>query len=141
MSSESQIRQLIDTWLKSVLSRNIDGIVAPYAEDITAFDAVKALQFKGKAAYRAHWEACMAMCPGPGVFEIHELHIVAAAEVAFAHWLVRCGPGGEEGQSSACWMRVSAGYQQHHGQWQVQHEHWSAPFDMESGKALFDLTP
>jgi ketosteroid isomerase-like protein len=38
-------------------------------------------------------------------------------------------------------MRVSAGYQRINGQWKVVHEHWSAPFDMETGAGLFDLEP
>jgi len=38
-------------------------------------------------------------------------------------------------------MRATVGYRRSGGQWQVIHEHWSAPFDMETQKALFDLKP
>ena len=38
-------------------------------------------------------------------------------------------------------MRATVGYRRQGGQWQVIHEHWSAPFDMETQKALFDLKP
>ena len=135
------INTLIEQWKQAVVSQNIDKIVSFYAEDIVAFDAVGALQFKGKAAYRAHWEECMKHCPGPGIFEFHQLHIVEAADSAFAHWLAHCGGTGPDGEVKACWMRVTAGYQRINGHWKVVHEHWSAPCDMESGTTLFDLKP
>ena len=135
------INTLIEQWKHAVLSRNIDKIVSYYADDIVSFDAVTALQFKGKAAYRAHWEACMEHCPGPGIFEFHELRIVESQDSAFAHWLAHCGGAGPDGKVKACWMRVTAGYQRFNGDWKVVHEHWSAPFDMASGTALFDLKP
>ncbi|MGU9819966.1 YybH family protein [Pseudomonas sp. LF090] len=135
------ITRLIDEWQQAVLARDIDKIFSFYADDIVAFDAVTALQFKGRAAYRTHWEDCMKHCPGPGIFEFHELHIVEAPESAFAHWLAHCGGAGPDGVVKACWMRVTAGYQRIEGQWRVVHEHWSAPFDMGSGSALFDLKP
>lgn len=130
------INTLIEQWKQAVIGGDIDKIVSFYADDIVSFDAVTALQFKGKAAYRAHWEECMKHCPGPGIFEFHELRIVEAQDSAFAHWLAHCG-----GADKACWMRVTAGYQRINGQWRVVHEHWSAPFDMQSGTALFDLKP
>ncbi|MDY7554883.1 DUF4440 domain-containing protein [Pseudomonas veronii] len=135
------IHTLIEQWKQAVVAKDIDKIVSFYADDIIAFDAVSALQFKGKVAYRAHWQACMEVCPGPGVFDFHELHIVAADNSAFAHWLAHCGGTGPDGVLKTCWMRVTVGYQRVDGQWKVVHEHWSAPFDMATGVALFDLKP
>ncbi|MDD1012850.1 YybH family protein [Pseudomonas rubra] len=136
-TAEDDIRQLIEQWLPAVRSRDVEAITAPYAENIRAFDAIQHLQFQGKAAYRAHWQACMDHCPGDMVFEIEQLQIQATPELALAHWLNRCGPNKEE----SCYMRATVGYQRIDGQWKVIHEHWSAPFDMESGAALFSLKP
>lgn len=36
---------------------------------------------------------------------------------------------------------VVAGYPRINGQWKVVHEHWSTPFDRQSGAGLFDLKP
>ncbi|AZC20161.1 MULTISPECIES: YybH family protein [Pseudomonas] len=140
-SSEARVRSLIDHWRQAVMARDIEQIVSFYADDIVSFDAVGALQFKGKEAYRAHWQACMQVCPGPGIFEFHQLQVRAGDELAFAHWLAHCGGTDADGVSKACWMRVSAAYQCLGGQWQVVHEHWSAPFDMQTGTTLFDLEP
>jgi ketosteroid isomerase-like protein len=60
--------------------------------------------------------------------------------VAFSHYLTRCGAI-ENGEEKASWMRVTVGYRKTNGKWIIVHEHFSAPFDMESGKALFDLKP
>lgn len=140
-TAEAEIRALIERWQRAVVAKDMDGIVQPYADDIVAFDAVKALQFKGKQIYRAHWEACMEQCPGAGIFEFEQVKIAAAEDVAFAHWLTHCGPAQGEGEDQTCYMRVTAGYQRIGGQWKVVHEHWSAPFDMETSKALFNLKP
>ncbi len=139
--SEVEIRALVDDWLTAFHAQDVDEIASYYASDILAFDAIAQLQFKGKEAYKKHWEACLAMCPGPGIFEIHDLEIAADDDVAFSHCLIQCGSTLESGEDKISWMRMTAGYRKTNGKWSVVHEHWSAPFDMESGKALFDLKP
>lgn len=140
-TSEAEIRALMDSWLKAVSAQDVDGIVSHYAPDILAFDAIAQLQFKGRDAYKDHWQACLSMCPGPMTFEIHDLSIAAGEDVAFSHCLNWCGGTDENGEEKASWMRMSAGYRKTNGKWKVVHEHFSSPFDMESGKALFDLKP
>ncbi len=81
------------------------------------------------------------MCPGTSIFEIHDLEIAADNHVAFSHCLGRCGSGSENGEDKASWMRITAGYCKRNENWWIVHEHWSIPFDMESGKALFALKP
>ncbi|MFO2462699.1 nuclear transport factor 2 family protein [Pseudomonas sp. 15FMM2] len=137
----SEISTLIENWKQAVMAKDVDRIVSFYADEIVAFDAVNALQFKGRDAYQAHWKACMEFCPGPGIFEFHQMNIVPGADSAFAHWLAHCGGAGPDGVVKSCWMRVTAGYQRIDGQWKVVHEHWSTPFDMETGAGLFDLKP
>src|ERR671911_2852301 len=138
--AEAQIRALIDGWVEAARANDIDGIVAVYAPDIRSFDAIAHLQFKGIDAYRKHWEACMAMCPSP-IFEIHDLGIEAGDGVAFGHYLLRCGTTGEDGKEQAGWTRGTVCCRKRSGRWMVAHEHFSVPFDMESGKALLGLEP
>ena len=140
-NGEAQIRGLIDDWAKAARASDIDGIMSHYAPDILSFDAVAQLQFKGADAYRKHWEACMSLCPGPMIFEVHDLNISAGDDVAFCHFLLRCGATGEDGEEKVGWMRVTVCSRKVSGRWVVVHEHFSAPFDMASGKALLDLKP
>jgi uncharacterized protein (TIGR02246 family) len=138
---EAQIRKLMDDWAKALRAKDINGVMSHYAPDILSFDAVSKLQFKGAEAYKKHWEACLSMCPGSMVFEIQDLDITAGDDMAFCHCLNRCGGTGEDGQEKISWMRMTACYRKINGKWMVVHEHFSVPFDMESGKALLDLEP
>lgn len=140
-TENTDIQNLIETYRQLVIAKDIDRLMGLYADNIVSFDAVKALQFKGKAAYRAHWEECMTMCPGPDLFEFHQVNVLRGQDIAFAHWLAHCGGTDDKGETKGCWMRVTAGYQRVGEHWRIVHEHWSAPFDMTSGVALFELQP
>jgi uncharacterized protein (TIGR02246 family) len=141
VTSVGEVRELIDRWVTASRAKDIDRIMSCYAPDVRAFDAIAALQFKGVEAYRKHWEACLAMCPGPMTFEIHHLNITAGDDMAFCHYLGRCGGTDEHGEEKAGWFRVTVCCRKTNGQWRVVHEHFSAPFDPQSGKALLDLKP
>jgi uncharacterized protein (TIGR02246 family) len=138
---EARIRGLIEDWANAARAGDLDGIMAAYAPDVLSFDAIAQLQFKGADAYRRHWQACMAMCPGPTIFEIHYLEIEAGDGVAFGHYLLRCGATGEDGKEQSGWTRATVCCRRSSGKWMVVHEHFSAPFDPQSGKALLHLTP
>jgi uncharacterized protein (TIGR02246 family) len=140
-TAEAEIRRLIEDWAKAARAFDIDGVMAAYTPDILAFDAIAQLQFKGTQAYREHWQACAAMCPGPMVFEVHDLAIEASDDIAFGHYLVRCGTIGEDGKEQAGYMRATVCCRRTSGRWKIAHEHFSAPFDPASSKALFDLEP
>jgi ketosteroid isomerase-like protein len=61
--------------------------------------------------------------------------------MAAAHYLLRCGGTGPDGKQQTGWMRVTVCCRRTDGTWKVAHEHFSVPFDMESGKALLGLEP
>ena len=135
--SETEIRDALEDWARAVRARDVDRIFTHYAPDIVAFDAIAQLQFKGADAYRKHWEACMTMCTGPMIFELHELRVAAGAELAFVHALNRCGGTGPDGREMSGWMRMTTCLRKQHGAWRVVHEHFSAPFDVQSDKVLW----
>jgi len=141
MSTQAQIQAIIDTYRQAVMTKDVEKVMTLYADDILSFDAIKALQFKGKEAYRAHWIACMEMCPGPHIFEFHEIAIETGDNIAFAHWVANCGGTNDKGESQSCWMRATACYRLVGGTWKIAHEHWSAPFDPMTGSTLFDAKP
>lgn len=140
---KAAIEQVYDTWIAAVRKQDLDTIISLYTDDVLAFDAIMALQFKGKEAYRKHWQTCMEFCPAKEkepFFEIHELVVQSEGDLAFAHALMRCGF--KEGDKiDASWMRMSSGLRRHNGEWKIAHEHFSAPFEMPSGKAMFYLSP
>lgn len=139
--AEAEIRAHFADWAKAVQNQDLEAIVAHYAPDIVAYDAVLALRFEGLEAYRGHWQACLEFCQGPHLFEFHDLTVEASGDLAFCHALVRCGGAGPDGEVKSGWMRMTACLRRGADGWQVVHEHYSLPFDMESCKALFELQP
>ncbi len=140
-ADEKQIQALLERWCAAVREKDIDAIMTYYMPEIVAFDAILQLQFCGIEAYRKHWQFCLGMCEGSMLFETHQLRVYASDNVAFAHWLNKCGGTDETGEEKSSWMRASAGYCKTDDGWKAVHEHFSAPFDMASGKALFGLKP
>jgi uncharacterized protein (TIGR02246 family) len=138
---QDKIRDMLESWRDAAQAKDVERVVSYYAPDILAFDAIGRLQFKGRDAYKKHWQACMSMCPGEMIFEIHDLEITAQGDLALGHYLSRCGATAPDGEVKAGWMRATVGCRKINGKWTIIHEHFSAPFDPQSGKALFDLEP
>lgn len=140
-SAQAQIRQVMDSWAQAAQSKNVERIISHYSEDVVAYDAIGPLRFVGREAYKAHWQACMEMCAGPGMFEVHEPSFMIDGELGVAHYLFHCGGTDDKGQQQSCWMRVTQCFRKQGDTWLIAHEHFSMPCDMESGKTLSDLTP
>lgn len=141
VTAEDEIRGLLDSWLQAVKAQDVPRIMTHYAPDVLAFDAIMKLQFKGAEEYGAHWKMCMEMCPGPMTFEMHEVGVEAGRDLAFCHYICHCGGTDDKGELQSGWMRVTVCCRKAGGKWLIAHEHFSAPFDCESGKALTDLKP
>ena len=140
-TAEAEVRRLIEDWAKAAQAFDIERIMASYAPDIVAYDAIGKLRFQGADAYREHWKSCAEMCPGQMVFEVRDLVIEAADHLAFGHYLVRCGVVGEDGKEDTGYVRVSVCCRRTGDRWKIVHEHFSVPFDPASGNALLRLKP
>lgn len=140
-TAEAGIRTHIDSWLQAVRSGDLNTLMDHYSTDVVAYDAILQLQFKGTEAYGKHWAFCMSQCGGPSIFELHQPTVAAADDVGFAYALCRCGAVDEQGNEQSGWTRMTACYRRIDGAWKTVHEHFSAPFEMESCKALLELQP
>jgi uncharacterized protein (TIGR02246 family) len=139
--ADAQIRDLLQEWAKAVRAQDLDRIMAHYAPDVVACDAIGPLQFKGRDAYAKHWQTCFGLCPAPMAFDLRDLTVAAGDDVAFAHALVTCGPSGPENEDKTGAVRLTVCYRKIGGRWLVVHEHFSVPFDVETGQALCHLKP
>ena len=140
-NEEIEIRASIEQWEAAMRTGKVDEIVKHYADNLVAYDAVMKLQFVGKKAYTDHWHTFMEFAPHGMIYEDRDLVIHTEGSIAFSYNLARCGGYDDQGNEQFSWMRVTRGYRKMNGQWLVVHEHFSSPFDMESGKVLFDATP
>ncbi|HEX5793577.1 MAG TPA: nuclear transport factor 2 family protein [Rheinheimera sp.] len=139
--SVQQISDLLANWTRAVRSKDIAAITRLYHADIVAFDAIAQLQFNGIDAYREHWQRCMEFCSGESMFELHQLKVQANEQLAFSHSLTHCGGTNDKGEMQSCWMRATQCWQHGSDGWKIVHEHYSMPFDMESGTILSNLAP
>lgn len=117
---ERAIRTLLETWAAAVRAHDLDGVVADRTRDIVMFDVPPPLREKGIEAYRNTWPRYFAS-DGSRDFELRDLEIVAGADVAWAHALLRC-----EAVPEAT-GRLSLGLRKVDGRWMVAHEHHSFP--------------
>ncbi|HTN31397.1 MAG TPA: nuclear transport factor 2 family protein [Pseudomonas sp.] len=140
-TDHSDIRALLDRWANSVRERDLDGIAAIYTEDIVAFDAIGALRFSGLPSYREHWRRCLEQTKGEVLFQLQDLHIEQDGSLACAFGLCHCGCENEQGEMEGAWMRFTQLMRRSSEQWRIIHEHWSAPFDPQSGQTHFALQP
>jgi ketosteroid isomerase-like protein len=95
----------------------------------------------GSKAARKRLAEWFASFQGPIGYELRDLAITAADDVAFCHGLKRVRATTTAGQRLDMWWRATICYRRIDGAWQVTHEHASVPFDAASGRASLDLEP
>lgn len=121
-SHEEEIRSVIRAWERAIQNGDMDSILAHHSESVLMFDVPEPLQSVGIDAYRKTWELFFRYgAPSRDVFVIEGMHITASDEVAFATGLLRIGGSSEP----VC--RLTLGLTRRNGQWQIVHEHHSAP--------------
>jgi ketosteroid isomerase-like protein len=121
--------------------KDIDGLMSLYSPDVVYFDLVPPLRYAGSAALRGRFMDWFARWQSPIGQEIHDVTILAGADVASAHMLIRASGTLKDGPDVGYWVRVSNGFERLNQRWFIIHEHVSVPVDMKSGRAAIDLVP
>jgi uncharacterized protein (TIGR02246 family) len=116
------IRTVLEGWARAVREADTDGVLAPHTDDVVMFDVPPGVA-RGMDEYRATWDLFFAQ-QGKGAFDLHDLEVAAAKDVAFAHPLVTCGPREGEGQFD---VRLTVGLRKEDGAWRITDEHHSVP--------------
>ena len=135
------IQAVVDSWFESVGACDFDRIMPHYTKDVRGFDAILSLQFKGREAYGEHWKKCLESCMEGMSFKMLQPELTGGAGAAFFTCLVECGGRDKNGKKQSGLLRVTLGLKETPAGWKVAHDHWSAPFDPETGKVLGELQP
>jgi uncharacterized protein (TIGR02246 family) len=138
---EAEIRALIEAQAEAIRAKDVDGSVSSYAPDVLLFDVVDPLRSTGSEAARKRLAEWFASFQDPIGYELRDLAITAADDVAFCHGLKRVRATTTAGQRLDMWWRATICYRKVDGAWQVTHEHASVPFDVASGRASLNLEP
>lgn len=138
---ETEVDALIDQWAAALRTCDVPRIMAFYTEPLTVYDAIGQLRFKSIQAYSEHWDYCMQYCVPPMTFDLSERSVTAEGKTAFASFLIHSGAQDKEGNHHTMWMRGTGCYRKIGGVWKIVHEHFSTPFNPETGSAIFDARP
>ena len=141
-ADEAQIRQRLDGWTKALHSKDLDGLMSHYAEDIVVFDVPPPLRYDGAVAYRKNWADWFASFRGPNIgYEIRDLSITAGDDVAFCRSLNRITGARTSGEDTDVWVRATVCFRKIGATWLVTHEHVSVPINMRTYQAELELKP
>lgn len=140
-STQSEVRALLDSRSEAMRSKDIDRLLSLYSPDIVYFDIVPPLQYVGSAALRSRFSDWFERWQSPIGQELHDVNILASADVAAASMLVRASGILKNGQEVGYWVRVSNGCRRSNHAWLITHEHVSVPVDLKSRTAIMDLVP
>lgn len=128
--TEDEVRATIRSWEHAIQQGDMDAILAHHVDDVVMYDVPEPLQSRGLDAYRQTWELFFRFgAPSSDLFVIEDLQITASEDVAFAFGLLRIG-GSEQ---PVC--RLTMGLQKRAGDWQIRHEHHSAPHKLNQDES------
>lgn len=141
-ATETEIRQLVEHWTTALRAKDTAGLMSHYMPDVLVYDLAPPLCLRGADRYRSDWEGWFRSFDGPVGYEVQELSITAADDVAFSMSFNRITGKRTSGENSDIWVRATVCYRKHNGTWKVAHEHFSVPMYMDgSQKAAVDLKP
>ena len=126
-SDKQQIRRLIKQWADATRDARQDEVLANHAPDVLIFDPLPPLKYESAAAYRKSWSEWQPETVGPGLFDLHELHITAGQDVGFAHALIHCGGTRPDGAKFEDWVRTTICLRKIRSRWFITHQHTSMP--------------
>jgi len=116
-----------------VRAGDLDGVLADHAHDIVMFDVPPPKAgVRGIDAYRETWPPFFEWIKQGATFDIVSLEVVAGADVAFAHALLRCGTADELAKNPDNRLRLTIGLRKQDGRWTIAHEHHSFPLESSS---------
>ena len=136
-----EIRGWLDRWTKAFTAKDVDAIMALYADDVIAYDVVPPLQYAGKAEYRTDYLQFLSQYGDNLKVEVRNLHVGANGDLGYAAGLELISGTLKNGQKSEIWVRFTSLFRKSGGRWLDFHDHVSVPADIESGKAMLELKP
>jgi ketosteroid isomerase-like protein len=140
-SNRSEIGELLDRRTGAMRTKDLEGLMSLYADDIVYFDLVPPLQYTGAAALRTRFSAWFDGWTGSIGMELRDVSISTGGDVAAAFMLLRASGTRTGGVEVGYWVRVTNGFRRSMDRWLITHEHVSLPVDLERGSPVMDLVP
>src|SRR5579884_281308 len=87
--NEAAIRNLYADWKAAFEARDIDRVMALYADDIIAFDIVPPLEYRGKADYRRDYQEFLDGFDGPVKIEFRQMTVRTSGDLGVVYLFER----------------------------------------------------
>ena len=127
-AAERDLRQLHERWFASTTAKDLDGLMAPIADDVVSYEHEGPLQYLGADAVR---EVCKAGLDAAGdgtvAWTVPDLTILVDGDLATAWGLNRIRVRRANGDVVETWSRGTRVFQRRNGRWLMTHQHLSHP--------------
>ena len=138
-TNKEAIKRSIDSFFSALSTKNLDLMMAHYADDVVVFDAKPPFQTKGAVAWKHVWEASLPFFPASFRVERKDLVIHSDGNVGFAFYLFKLVGPEKNHPAMQTWMRATTGYKLQNGRWKIMHDHASLPFTPQNNQVVFSL--
>lgn len=119
---------LVEARVSAVAAKDVETLVAQYAEDVTLFDALGPLRDTGQDVERARLREWFGAYRSTIDLKIKDLEVIADGDVAFAHYLFQVRGTMTDDTVVDMWVRSTVGFRRGEDGWKIVHEHSSVPF-------------
>lgn len=139
----AKIKALEQRLAAAVASRDVDAIMQAYVPDETlfVFDVIPPRQYVGAEAFRRDWGEFLAGLNGPLKYEVTDVAVTTAGDMAYGHSIQRVVATDTKGQPVDLTTRVTDVYRKLKGKWVIVQEHISVPVDLDTGKPDLSSKP
>jgi ketosteroid isomerase-like protein len=135
-TAEAAVRELLHERAAATRVKDADRLAECYRPGAVVYDLAPPL---GKVFDREATRSWFAGKDGPMDYELTDVTVTAAGDVAVAYGLARMG---DAAGNFTLWFRTTLVLREVGDRWLIEHEHESTPFHMDgSFRAAVDLTP
>jgi PhnB protein len=139
MTSESEVRAVLDDVRAGIAARDAQRVVAHYDPEATEYGLAPPLRAEGNDP--AGLDEWFATWDGPIVIAHQDLVVETAGDLALCYGLSHM-TGAKDGDPVDLWYRSTLGLRRGPDGWRITHQHDSTPFYMDgSDRAALDLKP
>ena len=135
----SEIERMLEAYAAAARAKDVNALVALYAEDVVLFDAWESWSTRGVDAWRGAVQTWFANAGDDTIaVTFDELDERVAGDGAVAHMVVRYAAEGPDGaELRALENRMTWALARRDGAWRVVHEHSSAPAQFATGTIAY----
>jgi uncharacterized protein (TIGR02246 family) len=140
-ADEKVIRQKIDEYVAAIRVKDLEKVMGIFAPNLVSFDLEAPLRHMGAEAKRKNWTKAFNAYNDPIGYEIQDLTLTIADNLAVGHSLNKISGTLQSGQKASYWVRWTTCLQKIDGEWYITHDHVSVPIDVATGKGVLNIEP